>query len=115
MSLGSAEALACPEFDKVKQLGNKMLPMYEVVQFYATDCEGSQCAAQSEIDTFLQHFQTYMFMVNSQIDFSKYGEGNFPISTACKKIFTFTPYSGWTNEINLYMAVNEVDTQDDYF
>ena len=40
---------------------------------------------------------------------------NKPITSTCKKIFTATPYDAWSIETNLYMMVNSIDTQDDYF
>lgn len=115
MALGSMEALVCPDYDGHELLGNLMLPMYEVVQFVMTDCDGDTCGDATEKADFLPRFQTYMFMVNSQIDFSKYGLENKPITSTCKKIFTVTPYETWSIETNLYMMVNQINIQDDWF
>jgi len=63
----------------------------------------------------LRRFQTYMFLVSSQIDFSHYGLDKMPIAESCKKILTVTPYDAWSIETSLYLQVNSIDTQDDPF
>ena len=106
MTLGSMEAMACPDLSEIQLMGNMMLPMYELVQFYMTECDGDNCVDGPEKETFLSEFHTYLFMVNSQIDFSKYGMDNKPIDSTCKMVAFFTPYEVWTIQSNLYIMVN---------
>ena len=54
MALGSMEAMACADLSEVKQMGNLMMPMYEIVQLMVTDCNGDNCNTnQDEKEAFL--------------------------------------------------------------
>lgn len=56
MSLGSPEALACPDFEGVEQFANLMLPRYEIIQFLLSDCDGENCASSEDKEAFLSRF-----------------------------------------------------------